>query len=78
VNREIWSIGGLSWFWPHLGKAALRCGDKVAATARNAADVADLTKRFGDAVFPMALDVTDPGREGRATGLLSKARVFTQ
>lgn len=47
---------GLGRIWT---EAALERGDRVAATARNVADVADLTERFGDAVLPLALDVTD-------------------
>jgi hypothetical protein len=42
-----------------LSGCANREGFKVAATARTLADVADLTERFGDAVLPLALDVTD-------------------
>ena len=34
-------------------------GDKVAATARNEADLADLAEVFGDSVLPLTLDVTD-------------------
>jgi NADP-dependent 3-hydroxy acid dehydrogenase YdfG len=41
-------------------EAALKRGDKVTATARKLADVADLKERFGDAVLPLGLDVTDP------------------
>ncbi|MGA8782850.1 MAG: SDR family NAD(P)-dependent oxidoreductase, partial [Terracidiphilus sp.] len=40
-------------------EAALKRGDRVAATARKLADVADLTARFGEAVLPLALDVTN-------------------
>jgi len=39
--------------------AALERGDRVAATARNAGGLADLTAQFGDAVVPLVLDVTD-------------------
>ena len=35
------------------------CGDKVTATARKLEDIADLKNRFGEAVLPLALDVTD-------------------
>ncbi|MCC8246847.1 SDR family NAD(P)-dependent oxidoreductase [Saccharothrix luteola] len=40
-------------------EAALSRGDKVAATARNAADLADLVATHGDAVLPLDVDVTD-------------------
>ena len=58
---KIWFITGASrGFGRTWAEAALTRGDKVAATARKLADVADLTERFGDAVLPLALDVTDP------------------
>ena len=50
---------GLGRIW---AEAALKRGDKVTATARKLADVVDLRERFGDAVLPLALDVTDPGQ----------------
>ena len=50
---------GLGRIW---AEAALKRGDKVTATARKLADVVDLRQRFGDAVLPLALDVTDPGQ----------------
>jgi NAD(P)-dependent dehydrogenase (short-subunit alcohol dehydrogenase family) len=40
-------------------KALLDRGDKVAATARNTKDLQDLVDQYGDAVFPMQLDVND-------------------
>ena len=40
-------------------EAALARGDQVTAIARALADVADLVERFGDAVLPLALDVTN-------------------
>jgi NAD(P)-dependent dehydrogenase (short-subunit alcohol dehydrogenase family) len=39
--------------------AALSLRARVTATARKLEDVADLAERFGDAVLPLALDVTD-------------------
>ncbi|MFI5634799.1 SDR family NAD(P)-dependent oxidoreductase [Streptomyces sp. NPDC051664] len=58
---KVWFITGTS---RGLGRAfaesALERGDKVAATARNAAALDDLvTKYGGDSVLPLALDVTD-------------------
>lgn len=50
---------GLGRIW---AEAALKRGDQVTATARKLADVADMKERFGDAVLPLALDVTDPGQ----------------
>jgi len=60
VNSKVWFITGASrGFGRVWAEAALQRGDKVAATARTLADVADLTERFGDSVLPLALDVTD-------------------
>jgi len=57
--KKIWLITGASrGFGRVWAEAALMRGDQVTATARNLADVADLTARFGDAVLPLALDVT--------------------
>jgi NAD(P)-dependent dehydrogenase (short-subunit alcohol dehydrogenase family) len=39
--------------------AALERGDKVAATARNTASLDDLATKYGDALLPIQLDVTD-------------------
>ncbi|GAA0930969.1 SDR family NAD(P)-dependent oxidoreductase [Nonomuraea longicatena] len=57
---KIWFVTGSS---RGLGRcfveAALSRGDKVAATARNAATLDELVSAYGDAVLPLALDVTD-------------------
>ena len=57
---KVWFVTGSS---RGLGRtfveAALSRGDKVAATARNAESLADLVAAHGDAVLPLALDVTD-------------------
>lgn len=58
--KKTWFITGASRGFGRIwAEAALMRGDKVAATARELASVADLTERFGDAVLPLALDVTD-------------------
>jgi|SRR5450755_2894522 NAD(P)-dependent dehydrogenase (short-subunit alcohol dehydrogenase family) len=60
MNSKIWFITGASRGFGRIwAEAALMRGDKVAATARTLADVADLKERFGDSVLPLALDVTD-------------------
>ncbi len=60
MNSKVWFITGASrGFGRVWAEAALGRGDLVAATARKSADIADLTERFGDAVLPLALDVTD-------------------
>ncbi len=60
MAKKIWFITGASRGFGRIwAEAALARGDSVAATARTLADVADLKERFGDAVLPMALDVTN-------------------
>jgi short subunit dehydrogenase len=57
---KTWFITGASRGFGRIwAEAALLRGDKVAATARKSADFADLTERFGEAVLPLALDVTN-------------------
>jgi NAD(P)-dependent dehydrogenase (short-subunit alcohol dehydrogenase family) len=57
---KTWFITGAS---RGLGRewteAALDRGDRVAAAARNTDSLADLVAAYGDAVLPVALDVTD-------------------
>lgn len=60
MTSKIWFITGTSRGFGRIwAEAALTRGDKVAATARELTSIADLKERFGDAVLPMALDVTD-------------------
>jgi NAD(P)-dependent dehydrogenase (short-subunit alcohol dehydrogenase family) len=57
---KIWFITGASrGFGRSWTEAALERGDKVAATARDVSTLKDLTERFGDAILPVSLDVTD-------------------
>lgn len=59
--KKTWFITGASRGFGRIwAEAALTRGDQVAATARKLDDVADLTARFGGAVLPLALDVTNP------------------
>jgi NAD(P)-dependent dehydrogenase (short-subunit alcohol dehydrogenase family) len=58
--NKTWFITGASrGFGRVWAEAALKRGDKVTATARKLEDIANLKERFGDAVLPLALDVTD-------------------
>ena len=58
--KKTWFITGASRGFGRIwAEAALERGDQVVATARNLADVAALTERFGHAVLPLALDVTN-------------------
>src|ERR1700743_2091711 len=59
--QKTWFITGASRGFGRIwAEAALKRGDKVTATARKLEDVADLKDRFGDAVQPLGLDVTNP------------------
>ncbi|WP_329127213.1 SDR family NAD(P)-dependent oxidoreductase [Streptomyces sp. NBC_01465] len=57
---KIWFVTGSS---RGLGReyvtAALSRGDRVAATARNTDSLKDLIEQYGDAILPLAVDVTD-------------------
>jgi NAD(P)-dependent dehydrogenase (short-subunit alcohol dehydrogenase family) len=58
--KKTWFITGASRGFGRIwAEGALKRGDQVTATARKLQDVADLAQRFGDAVLPLALDVTD-------------------
>jgi NAD(P)-dependent dehydrogenase (short-subunit alcohol dehydrogenase family) len=60
MSDRVWFITGASrGFGRVWADAALKRGDKVAATARVVTGVSDLVERYGDAVLPLTLDVTD-------------------
>ena len=60
MSSKVWFITGASRGFGRIwAEAALKRGDKVTATARKLEDIADLKSRFGEAVLPLALDVTD-------------------
>jgi len=57
---KVWFITGTSkGFGRVWAEAALERGDRVAATARDAGTLTELSERYGDNVLPLALDVTD-------------------
>ncbi len=57
---KTWFITGSSrGFGRRFAEAALARGDRVAATARDTGSLAELVEAHGDAVLPLALDVTD-------------------
>lgn len=64
---RVWFVTGSS---RGLGRAfvevALEAGDRVVATARNPERLQDLVDKFGNAVFPLRLDVTDYDAAARA------------
>ena len=60
MTQKVWFITGTSrGFGREWAIAALERGDKVAATARDTATLTDLTDKYGDALLPITLDVTD-------------------
>jgi NAD(P)-dependent dehydrogenase (short-subunit alcohol dehydrogenase family) len=57
---KVWFITGTSrGFGREWTEAALERGDKVAATARSVDSLDDLVAKYGDALLPIELDVTD-------------------
>lgn len=60
-SGKIWFITGASRGFGRIWtEAALQRGDKVAATARNLASIADLKEKYGNNVLTLELDVTKP------------------
>ncbi|WP_418004923.1 SDR family oxidoreductase [Mycobacterium sp. PDNC021] len=60
MGAKVWFITGTSrGFGREWTAAALERGDKVAATARDVSTLDDLVAEYGDALLPIALDVTD-------------------
>ncbi|OBH71237.1 short-chain dehydrogenase/reductase [Mycobacterium mantenii] len=60
MTEKVWFITGTSrGFGRAWTIAALERGDKVAATARDTASLDDLAQKYGDALLPIRLDVTD-------------------
>jgi NAD(P)-dependent dehydrogenase (short-subunit alcohol dehydrogenase family) len=60
MTSKTWFITGTSrGFGREWTIAALDRGDKVAATARDKSSLDDLVPKYGDAILPMTLDVTD-------------------
>jgi NAD(P)-dependent dehydrogenase (short-subunit alcohol dehydrogenase family) len=60
MASKVWFITGSSrGFGREWAIAALERGDRVAATARDVSSLQDLVDKYGDAIFPLALDVND-------------------
>src|ERR1700753_1320589 len=60
MTQKTWFITGTSrGFGREWAIAALARGDKVAATARDTSTLDDLVAKYGDALLPIKLDVTD-------------------
>ena len=59
-SPKVWLITGTSrGFGRRWTEAALARGDKVAATARDLNSLEILQQQYGDALLPLALDITD-------------------
>ena len=59
MSQKVWFITGASRGFGRIwAEAALKCGDKVAITARKLDAIADFKERYSDAVLPLAMDVT--------------------
>jgi len=62
-NSKVWFITGASrGFGRVWADAALKRGDKVAATARKLESIAELKEKYGENVLTLELDVTKPGQ----------------
>ncbi len=60
MSNKIWFITGASrGFGRVWTEAALKRGDRVAATARSLESIADFKKRYGENVLTLELDVTN-------------------
>jgi len=59
MEKVIFITGASRGFGKIWAEAFLQRGDKVAATARNLDALADLRKKYGNALLPIQLDVTD-------------------
>ncbi|RYY59728.1 MAG: SDR family NAD(P)-dependent oxidoreductase [Chitinophagaceae bacterium] len=60
TTPKVWFITGASrGFGRVWTEAALKRGDKVAATARKLESIADFSERYGENVLTLELDVTD-------------------
>jgi len=61
MSNKVWFITGASrGFGRVWAEAALKRGDKVAATARTLASIADLNEKYGPNALTLELDVTKP------------------
>ena len=58
MSKVFFITGASKGFGRHWAETALAQGHRVAATARNVGDLTALTLRYGDAVLPLQLDVT--------------------
>jgi NAD(P)-dependent dehydrogenase (short-subunit alcohol dehydrogenase family) len=72
--KKTWFITGASRGFGRIwAEAALSRGDRVAAVTRSPESLHDLVDAYGDAVLPLALDVTDPAAVTAAVGRAAEA-----
>jgi len=73
-TTKVWFITGTSrGFGRVWAEAALKRGDKVAATARKLENIADLKEKYGEQVLTLELDVTKPDQ---AKAALTQAHTY--
>lgn len=66
-SNKVWFITGASRGFGRIWtEAALQRGDKVAATARSLASIADLNEKYGANVLTLELDVTNTAQAASA------------
>ena len=66
MSTKVWFFTGSSrGFGRVWADAALKRGDKVAATARTVTSIADLKEKYGANVLTLQLDVTKPDQVRR-------------
>lgn len=67
ADSKVWFITGSSKGFGRIwAEAALERGDKVAATARDASTLEELTEKYGDNVLALELDVQDEAADRAA------------
>ena len=67
ARPRVWLVTGCSsGIGREIASAALRAGDAVVATARDASTLRDLAEAHPARALALALDVTDPAQVGRA------------
>jgi NAD(P)-dependent dehydrogenase (short-subunit alcohol dehydrogenase family) len=60
TSPRVWFITGTSKGFGHVwAEAALKRGDRVAASARNTNSLSELVRAYGENILPLELDVTD-------------------
>ncbi|MXV51506.1 SDR family NAD(P)-dependent oxidoreductase [Pedobacter sp. HMF7647] len=66
-EAKVWFITGTSRGFGRIwAEAALKRGDKVAATARKLSSIADFAQKYGENVLTLELDVTDKEQVNKA------------